>query len=462
MAETMIVRENFKQFWDKYSHNTDNTAMMLNQNAAELEELDRFDILSCLPDLHGKNVVDIGAGIGRFTAVLAQTAQHVLSTDFIESFINKNRELNAAYDNITYKVADAVNLKLDDNSMDLVFTNWLMMYLTDEEVIRFLTNALHWLRPNGYLHLRESCSEPSTARTTGTLHQANAQNPSSYRFSSLYIKLYRGIRVRDQDGTVYRYDVLWSTSVPTYIMRQNNWRQVHWLLRKVKANDKLEPEFAVLLNKFGTLWRAEQKHWDTTLDDEGACWTDKVFESVLDKVLAPKDSTVFAYNPRSLAYHFHINVHFLSSKFFCNVWNVETNEFYYRTSLTKANKLLDRRIRFGWNEDLNAALNYWVEKNAAFDLFIATELLSTVPEDTLKKIKSIVKHNGYIVSIEQFDEDKYDESSIKKAFSFASDVSIKDVTAVCEQEIESYLQRRNQVGSTEHKSKQWRLITAQL
>lgn len=46
--------------------------------------------------------------------------------------------------------------------MDLVFTNWLMMYLTDEEVIRFLTNALHWLRPNGYLHLRESCSESST------------------------------------------------------------------------------------------------------------------------------------------------------------------------------------------------------------------------------------------------------------------------------------------------------------
>lgn len=69
MAAT-VTRNDFKHFWDTYSHNADNTAMMLNQNAEELEELDRVDILSCLPDLKGKDVVDIGAGIGYLALTL--------------------------------------------------------------------------------------------------------------------------------------------------------------------------------------------------------------------------------------------------------------------------------------------------------------------------------------------------------------------------------------------------------
>lgn len=74
-------------------------------------------------------------------------------------------------------------------------------------------------------------------------------------------------------------------------------------------------------------------------------------------------------------------------KFSCNVWDVETNEFYYRTSLTKANKMRDHRVRFGWNSDLDSALNFWMEKNATFDLFMATELLSTVEPETISKIQ---------------------------------------------------------------------------
>lgn len=36
------------------------------------------------------------------------------------------------------------------------------MYLDDSDVIQFLQNALCWLRPGGYIHLRESCTEPSS------------------------------------------------------------------------------------------------------------------------------------------------------------------------------------------------------------------------------------------------------------------------------------------------------------
>ncbi|VDM68708.1 unnamed protein product [Strongylus vulgaris] len=151
---------------------------------------------------------------------------------------------------------------MDEKSVDLVFTNWLMMYLSDREVIEFLFNAMRWLRADGYLHLRESCSEPSTGRSkSATLHSNAEANPTHYRFSSLYIKaivcrdpflikLLRAIRYRDNDGKVWRFDVQWSCSVPTYITRSNNWRQVHWLTKKVLAEGDKETQASDLIKLF--------------------------------------------------------------------------------------------------------------------------------------------------------------------------------------------------------------------
>lgn len=60
------------------------------------------------------------------------------------------------------------------------------------------------------------------------MHTAES-NPTHYRFSSLYIQvppyqtrhelfqLLRNIRFRDQDGKVYKFELQWSCSVPTYI-----------------------------------------------------------------------------------------------------------------------------------------------------------------------------------------------------------------------------------------------------
>ena len=50
----------------------------------------------------------------------------------------QNEEINGhIYKNITFKCADVTSpeLKIEDNSIDLVFSNWLLMYLNDEEVI---------------------------------------------------------------------------------------------------------------------------------------------------------------------------------------------------------------------------------------------------------------------------------------------------------------------------------------
>ena len=52
-------------------------------------------------------------------------------------------------------------LPFDLHSFDIVFTNWLLMYLEDEEVRSFMQRALSWLREDGLLFFRESCFHSS-------------------------------------------------------------------------------------------------------------------------------------------------------------------------------------------------------------------------------------------------------------------------------------------------------------
>lgn len=42
-------------------------------------------------------------------------------------------------------------------------------------------------------------------------------NPTQYRLSSIYIKLLNTIQFVDENGKVWRFNVKWAKSVPTYI-----------------------------------------------------------------------------------------------------------------------------------------------------------------------------------------------------------------------------------------------------
>jgi 16S rRNA A1518/A1519 N6-dimethyltransferase RsmA/KsgA/DIM1 with predicted DNA glycosylase/AP lyase activity len=48
-----------------------------------------MQILSLLPPFNGKSIIELGAGIGRFTGELAKTAGHVLAMDFMDNLIKK-------------------------------------------------------------------------------------------------------------------------------------------------------------------------------------------------------------------------------------------------------------------------------------------------------------------------------------------------------------------------------------
>lgn len=178
--------------------------MLLDSNAIALglPEAEQKEILAAMPPLSpSHHVLDLGAGIGRhvphwvlshptprYTKVfaLAVPSGHVVATDIVARFIAENSAMHSALGNITFLVSDANHLEFPPTSFDLIFANWLLMYLSDPELTLFATRLKDWIRPGGYFFSRESCEHAISG----------VKNPSSivrYRGASEYKELFLGL-----------------------------------------------------------------------------------------------------------------------------------------------------------------------------------------------------------------------------------------------------------------------------
>ena len=142
---------------------------MLSQDANELDRMEKDEILSYLPDIEDKKVLELGSGIGRFTDHLAPRTSRLTTVDFIADYVERNRQRNGHHANVDFIQADVTQLELaegnvstqDTDKFDVIFSNWLLMYLSDDEIRSLTRSMLSWLKDGGYLFIRESCFHPS-------------------------------------------------------------------------------------------------------------------------------------------------------------------------------------------------------------------------------------------------------------------------------------------------------------
>lgn len=146
-----------RKLWERLKDKSFAEQMLEDERLRAQEQRERAEILAQLPEFSGRRVVDVGAGVGRFTAEFAPRARAVVAVDLLQHALDKNRARNAAHANIEYVCADAMSLKLESGSVDLVFSSWLLMYLSDDEVRQFLARCREWLAPGGHLFFKESC-----------------------------------------------------------------------------------------------------------------------------------------------------------------------------------------------------------------------------------------------------------------------------------------------------------------
>ncbi|GFZ12292.1 hypothetical protein Acr_23g0006770 [Actinidia rufa] len=200
-----------KSYWIEHSADLSVEAMMLDSKAADLDKEERPEVLSLLPPYEGKSVLELGAGIGRFTGELAKKAGQVLALDFIESVITKNEKINGHYKNVKFMCADVTSpdLHIAADSMDLIFSNWLLMYLSDKEVEYLVERMVKWLKVGGFIFFRESCFHQS-----GDCKRKN--NPTHYREPRYYSKVFKECLLRDSSGNSFelslvgcKYAIIW-------------------------------------------------------------------------------------------------------------------------------------------------------------------------------------------------------------------------------------------------------------
>ncbi|XP_066525502.1 phosphoethanolamine methyltransferase isoform X2 [Hoplias malabaricus] len=220
------------EFWKEHSQFATVEEMMLDSNAVVLTQHELPEILELLPSLDGIDILELGAGIGRYTSHLIGKAHHVTAVDFMENFIEKNRKENSHLGNADFIQADVTQLELSENSFDLIFSNWLLMYLSEEELNSVAKRMLSWLRPGGYLFFRESC-----------FHQSGDCkrdfNPTHYRTPADYSHLMTSLTRKEsgESGThSYGFDTVLCRTVHTYIKMKKNQNQVCWLMQKVRRD----------------------------------------------------------------------------------------------------------------------------------------------------------------------------------------------------------------------------------
>ena len=207
-------QEDSKEYWAQQKPTIQ--GMLLNPNAEQIDREDQREILAALPDWHDLRVLELAAGIGRFTTSLAQGAKEVVAVDFTESFIEQNRVENQHNDYVTLLCNNVMELDFAPASFDLVFSNWLFMYLVDDDILTLSERMQHWLAPNGWLFFRESC----ITNSKGELSKGNG-NISSYRSPKFY-----------EDIFLKQFEMKRAGFVSIYSEIYHHENQKYWLFQK--------------------------------------------------------------------------------------------------------------------------------------------------------------------------------------------------------------------------------------
>ncbi|KAG6616327.1 Phosphoethanolamine N-methyltransferase [Phytophthora cinnamomi] len=127
------------------------------------------------------------------STIVGKTAKSVTAVEIIADFPKANVATNGHLQNITFFCQDVMNLEAEPNSFDVIFSNWIFMYLGDGEVKELAKKAIKWLRPGGKLLFRESCF-----RQYGDIKRNS--NPTYYRHPSFYVGVFGSLVSKKENG----------------------------------------------------------------------------------------------------------------------------------------------------------------------------------------------------------------------------------------------------------------------
>jgi ubiquinone/menaquinone biosynthesis C-methylase UbiE len=130
-----------------------------------------YDVIESIQPVEGLDILDLGAGSGRLTRVLAPTAKSILAIDASEAMlqVTADKLQEAGLLNWVTQVADHRKLPVHDNSYDLIVSGWSICYLGSsnmpnwkENIHQVMAEIRRVLRPGGSVIIFENFGTGST------------------------------------------------------------------------------------------------------------------------------------------------------------------------------------------------------------------------------------------------------------------------------------------------------------
>src|SRR5690606_14721310 len=133
------------------------------------------NVVSLLPPLEGRRVVDIGCGMGTFTIECARRGARALGVDPAPAALPAARRVAEAEGvrNAWFARADGVRLPLADGSVDLALAADVTEHLDEATLASLLAEAARVLRAGGRLVLYT----PSPTHVFERLRESRLMNP---------------------------------------------------------------------------------------------------------------------------------------------------------------------------------------------------------------------------------------------------------------------------------------------
>lgn len=113
--------------------------------SARLQRYSGKHLMPWLPNRNDMTVLDLGSGTGFFTDILASRYQHVIGLDISTQMLNYAKAHRNK--NIDWIEADAFNLPLQSESVDLIYSNLVIQWF--DPLDKAIDEILRVLKPGG-------------------------------------------------------------------------------------------------------------------------------------------------------------------------------------------------------------------------------------------------------------------------------------------------------------------------